>query len=102
MFYSHLKFQLIKFLKHISKKYIKYCIDKNVLFSKAQKDDIINLVGQICYDDNIIKKDIIFKSFKARRLSNKTNWSEDSLIRISRISEFLKNEINEIGDQEEE
>ena len=51
-----------------------------------QKDDIINWVGQTLYDDNIITKEIIFKSFKVCRLSNKTNRSEDNLIRISEFS----------------
>ena len=64
-----------------------------------QKDDIINWVGQTWYDDNIIIKDIIFKSFKVCGLNNKTNRSEDHLIRIS---EFLKNKFNEIDDQDEE
>ena len=87
------------FKTFIKEKYIKYCIDNNVLFSKVQKDDIINWVGQTWYDDNIITKDIIFKSFKVCGLSNKTNGSEDNLIKIS---EFLKNKVNEIDDQEEE
>ena len=87
------------FKTSIKEKYIKYCIDNNVLFSKFQKNDIINWVGQTWYDDNIITKDIIFKSFKVCGLSNKTNGSEDNLIKIS---EFLKNKVNEIDDQEEE
>ena len=57
------------------------------------------MVGQIWYDDSIITKYIIFKSFKACGLSNKTYGSEDNLIKIS---EFLKNKVNEIEDQEEE
>ena len=69
-------------------------------FQKIKKiDDIINLVGQTWYNDNIITKDIIFKSFKVCGLSNKTNGSEDNLIKIS---EFLKNKVNEIDGQEEE
>lgn len=75
------------FKAYIKEKNIKYCIDKNVLFSKVQKDDIINWVGKTWYDDNIITKDIIFKSFKICGFSNKTNKCKNHLIRIS---EFQK------------
>jgi len=69
------------FKTFIKEKYIKYCLENNVLFSKVHKADIINWVGQTWYDDNIITKDTIFKSFKVCGLSNKTNESEDNLIK---------------------
>jgi len=87
------------FKAYIKEKYIRYFIDKNALFSKVQKEDIINWVGQTWYDLNIITKSLIFKSFKVFGLSNKTDGSEDKLIKISK---FLNNKVNEIDDLDEE
>ena len=53
----------------------------------------------IWYDDKLITKSMIYNSFKICGLSNKTDGSEDNLIKIN---DFLKNKIIEINEEEEE
>ena len=51
----------------------------------------------IWYDDKLITRSMIY-SFKTCGLSNKTDGSEDNLIKIN---DFLKNKIIEINEEEE-
>ena len=87
-----------KFKNYIREKYINHCIKNNVTFAKVEKEDIINWIGDIWYDDTIISKNIIYNSFKVCGLSNNINGTEDHLIKCF---EFLKNKINEISEDDE-
>ena len=87
------------FKNSLKEKYIRYCIDKGVVFSKVGKEDIINWVGDIWYSDKIINKELIKNSFKVCGLSNKIDGSEDDLIKVL---DFLENKTNDIDDEDEE
>ena len=87
------------FKNSLKEKYIRYCIDKGVVFSKVGKEDIINWVGDIWFSDKIINKELIKNSFKVCGLSNKIDGSEDDLIKVL---DFLENKTNDIDDEDEE
>ena len=87
------------FKNALKEKYIRYCIDKGVAFSKVGKEDIINWVGDIWFSDKIINKELIKNSFKVCGLSNKIDGSEDDLIKVL---DFLENKTNDIDDEDEE
>ena len=86
-----------KFKNYIREKYINHCFKNNVTFSKVNKNDI-NWICETWYNETIITKNVIISSFKVCRLSNKTDGSEDKLIKYF---DFLKNKIDDINDEEE-
>ena len=86
-----------KFKSYIKEKYINHCVKNNVTFSKVNKNDIINWIYETWYNQTI-KKNLIINSFKVCGLSNKTDFSEDKLIKCF---DFLKNKIDDINDEEE-
>ena len=87
-----------KFKTYIRERYINHCIKNNVTFSKVNKNDIINWISETWYGETIITKNVIINSFKVCGLSNKTDGSEDKLIKCF---EFLKKKIDDINDEEE-
>lgn len=72
---------------------------KKLAFSKVVKNDIIDWVGDIWYDDNIISKELIKNSFKVCGLSNNVDCSEDNLIKVL---DFLENKTEDVEDGDEE
>ena len=86
------------FKTYNKEKYIQYCIAKNTTISKVNKKDIINWFCDVWYDEKLITKSIIYNSFKFSGLSNKTDGSEDQIIKIS---EFLKNKTNDVNEEDE-
>jgi len=72
---------------------------KKLAFSKVGKNDIINWVGDIWYDDNIISKILIKNSFKVCGLSNNVDDSKDNLIKVL---DFLENKTDDVQDEDEE
>ena len=86
------------FKNYLKELYIKHCLEKNNTFAKIKKTDILEWIGMIWYDDKLITKSMIYNSFKTCGLSNKTDGSEDNLIKIN---DFLKNKIIEINEEEE-
>ena len=86
------------FKTYIKEKYIQYCITKNTTISKVNKEDIINWICDVWYDEKLITKSIIYNSFKFSGLSNKIEGSEDWMIKIS---EFLKNKTNDVNEEDE-
>jgi len=76
-----------KFKSHTKEKYINHFVKNNVTFSKVNKNDIINWICETWYNKTIITKNAIINSFKVCGLSNKTDDSEDKLIKCF---DFLK------------
>ena len=87
------------FKNSLKEKYIRYCIEKKLVFSKVGKNDIINWVWDLWYDYNIISKDLIKNSFKVCGLSNNVDRSEDNLIKVL---DFLENKTDDVQDEDEE
>ena len=70
----------------------------NTTISKVNKEYIINRICEVWYDEKLITKSIIYKSFKFSGLSNKINCREDWMIKIS---EFLKNKTHDVNEEDE-
>ena len=86
------------FKTYIKEKYIRYCISKNTTISKVNKEDIVNWICEVWYDEKLITKSIIYNSFKYSGLSNKIDGSEDWMIKIS---DFLKNKTDDVNEEDE-
>ena len=52
------------FKTYIKEKYIRYCIRKNITISKVSRDNIINRIGEVWYNEDLITKNLIFNSSK--------------------------------------
>lgn len=51
---------------------------KNVLTKKLIQEDIIDMIEKVWYNDNLIKSELIKKSFKICGISNKIDGPEDN------------------------
>lgn len=87
---------IINYLKEL---YINQSLEKNNTFTKIKKIDIYEWIEMILHDDKLIIKNMIYNSFKIYGLFNKTDGSEDNLIKID---DFLKNKIIEVNEEKKE
>ena len=67
------------FKNALREKYISYCIQNGNNDLKISRSKMIQFICEIWYDDKIITKEIIYKSFRATGIANNLNKSEDYL-----------------------
>ena len=71
------------FKNRLHKLYDQYCIDNSLNdSSKVTREKIIDFIESVWYDDEIIKKKSIIKSFKITGISNNPDSSEDKFYEV--------------------
>ena len=61
----------------IKKLYIEHWIETGKENTKVSRNKIIEMVSKVCWDSNIITKDMIYNSFRCTGIANALNGSED-------------------------
>ncbi len=79
-FYQPLDVSKNKLFKSaLREKYIAYCIDNGYDNIKISRTKMIEFICVVWYNDSIISKDVIYKSFRATGIANYFDHSEDYL-----------------------
>ena len=63
----------------LKNKYISYCIDNGVENLKLSRNKMIEFVRDVWYNNDIISKELIFKSFLLTSIENNLNHCKDNL-----------------------
>ena len=81
----------------IREKYISYCIQNRNTDLKISRSKMIEYICDIWYDDKIITKEIIYKSFRATGIAHKLDKSEDYLFtswaRMKEDNKLIENDL---------
>ena len=79
-FYQPLDVSVNKLFKSaLREKYIAFCIDNGYDIIKLSRTKMIEFIYGVWYNDSIISKDVIYKSFRATGIANNLDHSEDYL-----------------------
>lgn len=81
-FYQPIDISINKSFKTVLReKYINFCIESGANNIKISRSNMKKFICDTWYSVIIISKEIIWKSFKVTRLTNKFDHSEDSLFK---------------------
>ena len=67
------------FKQALREKYVKFCCENGNENLKISRTKMIQFICDTWYDDNIITKEMVYKSFRVTGISNKLDRSEDDL-----------------------
>ena len=103
------------FKQNLREKYISFCINNGAENIKVSRTKMIAFICDTWYDNNVITKDMVYKSFRVTGIANILDHTEDNLFKAwSQMEkeqpfidndleeEFKLNENNEISDSDED
>lgn len=67
------------FKEALKKLYVEYCIENEAENSPVSRKKILEMITKVWWDENIITKEMIYKSFRVTGIANSLNGEEDYL-----------------------